>query len=78
MQKKLYLSCGGNILDKYEVKLTPKAFRDLDDIYWYISHELSVPETALNMISEIENAILGLEVSFSFFKIKYIRSHFRY
>ena len=39
----------------------PRAFQDLDEIYWYIVHELSVPETALNMVSELRNAILSLE-----------------
>ncbi len=61
MQEKHYQHCGGSTLDKYEVKLMPKAFRDLDDIYWYIAHELNVSETGLNLVTEIENAILSLE-----------------
>ena len=44
------------------VKLMPKAYRDLDDIEWYIANELEEPTTALNLVDEIENSILGLEV----------------
>jgi len=48
-------------LNKYEVKLMSKAFRDLDDIQFHIAHRLSVPGTALILVEEIENAILSLE-----------------
>ena len=61
MQVRPYRHYGGSTLDNYKVKLMPRAFRDLDEIYWYIAHELSVPETALNMVNELENAILSLE-----------------
>ena len=44
------------------VKLMPKAYRDLDDIEWYIANELEEPATALNLVEEIENAILSLEM----------------
>lgn len=43
------------------MKLMPRAFRDLDEIYSYIAHELSEPETALYLVSELETAILSLE-----------------
>lgn len=43
------------------VKLMPKAYRDLEDIDWYIANELEEPATALALVEEIENAILSLE-----------------
>ena len=48
-------------MDKYVVKLMSRALRDLDGIYDYIAHELSEPETALNLVGRIEDAILSLE-----------------
>lgn len=48
-------------MDKYSVKLMSRALRDLDDIYHYIAHTLLEPETALNLVSRIEDAILSLE-----------------
>ena len=48
-------------MDKYKVKLSPAAFRDLDGIYQYIAEKLKVPDTALNLVTEIENAILSLD-----------------
>ena len=48
-------------MDKYQVKLMPGAYRDLDHIYWHIANEISVPETAEHLISEIENAMFELE-----------------
>lgn len=62
MREKHWHLLGGNILDKYMVKLMPKAYRDLDDIEWYIANELEEPTTALNLVEEIENAILSLEM----------------
>lgn len=38
-----------------------RALRDLDGIYDYIANTLSEPETALNLVDRIENAILSLE-----------------
>ncbi len=34
-----------NILDKYKVKLNPRAIRDLDNIYEYIGNEKLAPES---------------------------------
>ena len=62
MREKHWHLLGGNILDKYMVKLMPKAYRDLDDIEWYIANELEELTTALNLVEEIENAILSLEM----------------
>lgn len=48
-------------MDKYDVKLYARAYRDLDDIYTYIAENLLEPGTALNMIDELETAIYSLE-----------------
>ncbi len=48
-------------MDKYIVKLYPRAYRDLDKIYTYIANNLLAPATASKMISELENTILSLE-----------------
>ncbi len=48
-------------MDKYSVKLMNRALGDLDGIYDYIANALLEPETALNIVNRIENAILSLE-----------------
>ncbi len=48
-------------MDKYQVKLTPKAHEDIDDIYSYIADSLKNREVALELIDEFENAIFSLE-----------------
>lgn len=48
-------------MDKYSVKLTNRAQRDLDSIYTYIAQTLLERETALALIEKIENEILSLE-----------------
>lgn len=48
-------------MDKYEIKLLPKAYRDLDNIYGYIAKSLMAPEIAENMVCKIENTIFSLE-----------------
>ena len=48
-------------MGKYNVSLTGRALRDLDDIYTYIAQTLLVPETALKLVDEIETEILSLE-----------------
>ena len=45
---------------KYKVKISPKAYRELDSIYQYIAEQLTAPETALKTVDEIEKAILVL------------------
>ena len=45
-------------MDKYSVKLMSRALRDLDGIYDYIAHTLLEPETALNLVDRIEDAIM--------------------
>ena len=48
-------------MDKYFVKLLPKAYRDIDEIYNYISRILLEQEIAMNFIRDIENVIFSLE-----------------
>ena len=46
---------------KYTVRLYPRAYRDLDEIYSYIAFNLSEPGTAEKMVDALEKAIFGLE-----------------
>lgn len=46
---------------KYQVKITPQAFRDIDMIYDYIARHLLEPGTANNLADEIEAGIFSLE-----------------
>lgn len=48
-------------MNKYTVKLYSSAVRDLDNIYSYITKVLQAPDTAANLINEIEIAIISLE-----------------
>lgn len=48
-------------MDKYEVLLYPKAFRDIDDIYAYIAIEKLSPENAKGQTDRIWDAIKTLE-----------------
>lgn len=48
-------------LDKYNVKLYPRAYRDLNDIYTYIVGNTLNTIIASNLINEIEIAIFSLE-----------------
>ena len=50
-----------NILDKYKVKINPKAIRDLDNIYQYIANEKLSPENAKGQVDRIKKAILNLD-----------------
>lgn len=49
-------------MDKYAVKLLPRAFRDIDQIYGHIAEEFKAPETAKIMVDELEEAILSLDL----------------
>lgn len=49
-------------MDKYEVKLYARAYRDMEDIYAYIANNLHGPNAAQNIIDEIENAVFSLEL----------------
>ena len=48
-------------MDKYQVKLTSKARRDLEGIYAYIADALREQGTAKNTADALENGILSLE-----------------
>jgi len=48
-------------MDKYEVMLYPKAFRDIDEIYEYIAIEKLSPDNAKGQTDRIWNAIRALE-----------------
>ena len=44
-------------MDKYDVMLYSRAFRDIDDIYAYIAHEKLSPENAKGQTDRIQEAI---------------------
>ena len=46
MQKLFLQNWRRNILDKYKVKINPRAIRELDHIYQYIANEKLAPENA--------------------------------
>ena len=48
-------------MDKYEVMLYPKAFRDIEDIYTYIALEKLSPENGKGQTDRIWNALRTLE-----------------
>lgn len=47
-------------MNKYKVKITPRAIRELDSIYEYIANEKLAPENARGQVDRIKAAILGL------------------
>ena len=47
-----------NILDKYKVKINPKAIRELDQIYEYIANEKLAPENVKGQIERIKKIVL--------------------
>lgn len=49
-------------MDKYTVKLYPRAYRDIDEIYEYISNEKLSPENARGQTNRIWDAIMDLSV----------------
>lgn len=50
-----------SILDKYKVKVSPRAIRELDSIYEYIAKEKLTPENAKGQADRIKTAILSLD-----------------
>ena len=48
-------------MNKYKVKLNPRAIRELDSIYQYIANEKLAPENAQGQVDRIKKAILGLD-----------------
>lgn len=61
MQETNCLLYGGNILDKYTIKLYARARRDLDSIYDSITQNLLNSETAEEIIDALERTIFSLE-----------------
>lgn len=48
-------------MDKYKVKINPRAILELDSIYRYIANEKLAPENAKGHTNRIKNAILSLD-----------------
>nr|DAN12086.1 MAG TPA: ParE toxin of type II toxin-antitoxin system, parDE [Caudoviricetes sp.] len=48
-------------MSSYGVKISPQAYEELDGIYKYIATNLSNPTAAINLVNEIETAILSLD-----------------
>lgn len=48
-------------MDKYKVKINPRAIFELDSIYRYIANEKLAPENAKGQANRIKNAILSLD-----------------
>lgn len=48
-------------MDKYKVKVNPRAIRDLDYIYKYIASEKLAPENAKGQVDRIKKAVLSLD-----------------
>ena len=51
-----------NTSNKYKVSLYPKAYRDLEDIYAYISNEILEPVVAKRQIDRIWEALGTLSI----------------
>ena len=48
-------------MDKYKVKVNPRAILELDHIYEYIANEKLVPENAKGQVDRIKKAIFNLD-----------------
>ena len=48
-------------MDKYHIKLSPRAFRDIEDIFLYIALEKLSPENAKGQTERIRSALKKLE-----------------
>ena len=48
-------------MDKYKIKINPRAVRDLDSIYKYIANEKLAPENAKGQVDRNKKAILKLD-----------------
>lgn len=49
-------------MKEYQVKITPKAKGDMEEIYNYIAHSLLAPQAAMNQYNKIADAILSLSI----------------
>lgn len=61
MQGRRWPLYGESILDKYSIKLLTRALHDLEGIYAYTAKTLLAPDTAVNLVDEIEESIFNLE-----------------
>ena len=48
-------------MDKYKVKINPRAVCELDRIYGYIANDKFAPENAKGQVDRIKNSILNLD-----------------
>ena len=48
-------------MDKYKIKLNPRAYRDLDEIFDYISKDLESPENAKGQTDRIWKSLKTLD-----------------
>lgn len=48
-------------MDKYKIKVNPRAIRELDQIYEYIANEKLAPENAKGQVDRIKKSILSLD-----------------
>ncbi len=48
-------------MDKYKIKINPKAIRELNSIYEYIANEKMDSENAKGQVDRIKKAILSLD-----------------
>lgn len=60
MQRLFLQNWRKNILDKYKVKINPRAIRELDHIYEYIANDKLAPENAKGQVERIKKAVLDL------------------
>lgn len=49
-------------MDKYKVKINPRAIHELDNIYEYIANEKLAPENAKGQLDRIKKAVLSLDI----------------
>ena len=50
-------------MTKYKVYVSPQAYREIDEIYTYIKEELFADKAAMDLVSDLEEAILSLDQS---------------
>ena len=48
-------------MDKYKIKINPRAIRELDNIYEYIAKEKLAPENAKVQVDRIKKDVLNLD-----------------
>lgn len=47
--------------EKYRIRITPKAYNDLDDIYAYLASEAMDEEAGMKLMDRIESSLLRLK-----------------